>query len=217
MPATETANLQSKRLLLNSSNAWLELWELRLNDTDGYFVTSNYEAVTFAGVTYSPFPIGRAEIEQRKDGTITEVSVTVCNVDRVIEQQGETLAGKVVILRVVNEAHLSTSSDCYQFRFIVEGVSANEIAATLRLSTVNLIGEVFPRNRFHRTRCGWVFGSTECGYDTTRSGALTTCDHSLSGANGCTVHGDDEVSAGLPRLHPLRFDGEPSLLKGAFA
>ena len=75
MPVTETANLQSKRLVLNSSNAWLELWELRLNDTDGYFVTSNYEAVTFAGVTYSPFPIGRAEIEQRKDGTITEVFV----------------------------------------------------------------------------------------------------------------------------------------------
>jgi len=219
MPSTETANLQTARLTLNSTETWAECWELRTGSSNGYFVTSNNEAVTFAGVTYSPFPMTRAAIEKTQAGDITEITVEIANVDRVMGGLTASMNGCVVILRIVNTANLATSTDCYTERFTVRTVDINEASCVLHLGAINPYSLDVPSNRFQRGRCRWLprYGGAECGYDTTRSGALSTCDGTLNGANGCVAHGTDEVNAGKPRIHPLRFGAWPSILKGSFA
>lgn len=221
MSASETANLQSQRLLLNSSDTWAELWEIRYdpNGINGYFVTSNSEAITFAGVTYSPFPIARAEIVKDQAGNVQEVQVSVANVSRVMGGQVANLNGCTVILRIVNTANVATAADCYTERFTVQGIDIDEANCVLHLGAVNPYSLDFPGNRFQRGRCRWLprYGGTECGYDATRSGALADCDGTLDGANGCIAHGTDELSAGRPRIHPLRFGAFPGILKGPFA
>lgn len=211
---TEAAALQTERLRLNNDGAWVELWTIQTGTSTAMYVTSNNESVTFGGNRYDPYPMTRAEIERDSDGNISDVTVTVSNVGREITTNASALRGKSVTLNITNTNYLSSS---YSYTFTIKDITLSDVFATIRLGSVNLLTLDFPRERFMRTRCGWVFGSTGCGYDTTRSGALSTCDQTLNGSNGCVAHGTDEVSAGRPRLHPLRFRGFPGIMKGPFA
>lgn len=218
---TESANIQRQRLLTESNEAWVELWELRYDESggNGAFITANPEPVTLAGVTYSPFPIGRATIERNLDSNNTEITVAICNVDLFMAGIARDLGGTTAILRIANTAYLSSLADVREYRFTVKDVAISDITAELRMSVPNPLEFDFPSERCNRTRCAWLahYGGTECGYDTTRSGALSTCDGTLDGPNGCTAHGADEAAAGKPRKHPLRFGGFPSILKGPYA
>ena len=216
MPQTETTNLKAYRLEPNLTSAWVELWELRSSDTEKFCITSNIEAVIFDSVTYSPFPMSRAEFERDAVGAITSASVSIANIDRVIQARLEAneLHGRTVVYRLVNTAITASASDCYVERFEILDAVADALTVTFRLGKQNLFDRPFPANRFMRTRCGWVYGSTECGYDTTRSGALATCAKTVS---DCETHGDDEVTAGLVRNHPRRFGGFPGIMKGPYA
>lgn len=216
MTATETNDLRIFRNELNSTAAWIELWEVRASDTEVFNITSNLETVLFDSVTYYPFPITRAEIDRDSVGNITDVRVSIANIDRLVQARIETgeLLGRTVILRLVNSAILATAANAYTERFEILDATATDIAVTFRLGKTNLFDKPFPANRFTRTRCGWVYGGAECGYDTTRSGALSTCAKTLA---DCTLHGDDEATAGKPRHHPLRFGGFPGIMKGPYA
>ena len=219
MPQTESAAFQSKRLLLNTDTSFLELWEFRYSVGTGAFITSNPDPVVFAGVTYSPYPIGRTEIEKDSQGNISDLFVSVANVNRFVTGIAYDVGGTVAILRIVNSALLSTAADCLTERFYVQDVQIGDVFATIRLGVKNPFEIDFPSNKFQRARCRWLprYGGNECGYDTTVSGALSTCDGTISGANGCTVHGNTEAAAGKPRIHPLRFGGFISIMKGPFA
>lgn len=208
---TESAIIAAERIKLNNDGAWVELWTIQTGASTAMYVTSNNQAVTFGGNSYKPYPMTRAEIERDSDGNISDVTVTVSNVGREITTNASALRGKSVALNITNTNALSTS---YSYTFTIKDITISDVFATIHLGSVNLLTLDFPRERFMRTRCGWVFGSAGCGYDTTRSGALTTCDQTENGANGCVVHGDDEVSAGRARLHPLRFRGFPGIMKG---
>ena len=211
---TEATALQTQRIKLSNDGTWVELWTVQTTSTTALYITSNPESVTFNGHSYDPFPMTRADIVRDSDGNISDLSVTVANVGREMTNAVSGLRGNSVALDITNTNALTVS---YSYTFVVKDVIITDIAATLRLGSVNLLTLDFPRERFMRTRCSWVFGSTGCGYDTARSGALTTCDQTLNGANGCVAHGDDEVAAGRARLHPLRFRGYPGLMKGPFA
>lgn len=218
MSRTETAELQTQRLKLNSSAAWVELYEIRYSATNCYRITSNTAPITFGGYVYSPFPMARAELERSNEGDVIDVIVECANVEMLQSTVRLTdLKGAVVNLTCVNTGDLTSGyTDRFVLRNIVKG---SGIMCSIVLGQVNAFDVDFPGNRFNRSRCRWLpqYGGTECGYDTTRSGALSTCDGTLNGANGCAAHGTDEVNAGKARLHPLRFGGHPSLAKGPYA
>lgn len=207
-------NFATRKNELHSDYAWLELWDVQLNDTEAIYIVNHSTSVTFNSKTYQPFPIGRLERSEDSEGTIPELSITVTNVDRVITEYLEAgdLLNRTVNMWLVNSNHLSTSHALF-YTYKIQNATMNEESVTFILGQRNLLLHTFPKNRFIRTRCRWVFsndGSTECGY----LGSLTTCDYTLSGANGCEVHGDDEVTNGRQRLHPQRFGGFPSIVKG---
>lgn len=216
---TEATSLQLARLQLNSSETWAELWTIQVSDSTARRVTSNTESVTFGGYTFTPYPISRAEITRGSKGEIVYVSVVVPCLTQIDYARLSDLRGRRAILQQVNTADLSDAANCYQYNFIIQSVVVRDFLATVVLGGTNLNTISIPAQRINRTRCRWLprYGEAECGYDTTRSGALSTCDGTLDGANGCSAHGDDEVAAGRARLHPLRFGGEPDVAKGPYA
>ena len=153
---TESALLQQQRLKLHNDGAWVELWKIQTTTTTAMFVTSNNESVTFGGNRYDPYPMSRAEIDRDSDGNISDVTVTVSNIGREITAQASTMRGSGVTLDIVNSNALTVS---YQFTFVVKDITIGDQFATIRLGSVNLVTLDFPRERFMRTRCGWVYGS----------------------------------------------------------
>jgi phage-related protein len=204
---------------LHSAESWLELWEVQLDATDCLRIVGNPDVVTLGGVDYMPAPIQRVEIKRDSQGVVQQVQVSILDVTGVVVGYLEAgqLVGKTVIYRLVNTADLTDESFSFSERFEILDAIATPAVVTFRLGQLNLFEQPFPKNRFTRTRCRHLYGSDDCAYDTTRSGAIADCDLTLHGANGCIVHGDDEVSAGKPRRHPLQFGGQPSLLKGPYA
>lgn len=203
--------------------AWVQLWDIQIDDTNLYRITSNNEAITMDGNSYTPFNIGRTEITEDTEGTVQNLSVSVTNVDRVVQGYLEAgkLIGKSVTLYIIpidsGSAGSYSSEEAVAISLKIQNVTADELAVTFELGQVNLFDQPFPRNRFIRSTCTKKYGSAECGYDTTRSGALATCSKKIDGSNGCIAHGDDEVAAGLPRLHPLLYGGFKGILAGRIA
>lgn len=218
MPHEVASVFVQEKNKLHTTSSWLELWEIRLSATDAIMVVGHTEGVTFGSQTYSPFPISRAEFTVDNDGSLIDTTVTISNVDRAVGvlTEQDYLRGRTVIYRLTNSALLATSTAVITERFVVGVVDISIMAATIHLGHANLLEQPFPGARYMRSRCRWVYGSTPCGYDATRSGAIADCDKTLNGDNGCVVHGDDEVTAGKPRLHPLRFGGFPSIPRGPY-
>lgn len=216
---TEANALQMARLALNTSSTWAELWTVEISDSVARRVTSNTESITFDGYTFTPYPISRAEIVRGSKGEITSASVVIPCMSVADYNYFSGMRGRRVKLQQVNTAILSSSSNCYQYSFVVNSIIVRDFLATVIMGLTNLNTISIPAQRINRTRCRWLpaYGETECGYDATRSGALASCDGTLDGANGCSAHGDDEVAAGRARLHPLRFGGEPDVAKGPYA
>jgi len=204
--------------LLHNEQAWLECWEFQIDDSTSVCIVNNPTTVRVDGTNYEPFPISRAEIRETLAGVVQELVVTVSAVDQAIVALLESgdLIDKRVKLTLANEANLA-ASDAIVTTFRIIAASTTDTTVTLRLGQHNLLDVQVPKVRAIRSRCRHVYGGAFCGYDTTRAGAIATCDYTLDGANGCTVHGDDEVDAGLPRRHPLRFGGFPGILRGPIA
>lgn len=217
---TESNNLQRQRLVTSTDKAWVEVWQFLYDETNlvGAFVTSNPTQVTFAGTPYKPFPIGRAEIIVDNTGDVQELLVTVCNVDLMMEGVSSIIGGTRAILRIVNTNYLVNPEDCIKKEYKVKEVEPQDAVMLLHLRPDNPLEADFPTGKFTRGRCEWLseYGGIMCQYDLTRAGAIATCDGTYGGPNGCIVHGDDEVAAGKPRLHPNNFGAFPATLKGPY-
>lgn len=218
MPATLSGPMQQESMRLHSAASWVELWEVRVDATRGYFLCAHPQALTFNGRTYSPFPMDRDEEEEGSEGNIPELVLRVSNIDRAVQAEihAGNLRGKVAIKRLINTAIIGTATNKREFRYTILSADCTDLVAIFRLGPANPVNREFPGRRYNRNRCGWDYGGSGCGYNTTRSGALATCDRTLLGANGCRVHGDDEVTAGLPREHSHNYDGEPGIPRGPF-
>lgn len=215
--AVSTTNALEHAITRTIGESFVELWEVRVTSSTAFRVTSWPENVSFSGNTYYSYPISRAALSRDSAGNLNQLSVSIANIDRAVQAQLEStsLQGRATVFTMFPMG--GVAADAISETFEILSATADEAFVTLTLGRPNLLAKGFPARRFVRTQCGFVYGSADCGYDITRSGALATCDKSPNGSNGCIVHGTDEVSAGLPRYHPLRFGGFPSLLKGPYA
>ena len=222
MPTTITGALIEQAMALHGGGSWVDLWEIRIgtsDPTDAFLICEHPTPITFDGQTYEPFPIRRDEDTVGLDGNVAETKVTVSNIDRAIQarlQVGELL-GATAVRRLVNTSALASGANVLRFDYTILSADVSDVAAVFTLGIANPVNRDFPSRRYQRNRCDHVYGGPACGYDTTRAGAIATCDRSVLGAIGCTAHGDDEEAAGLPRRHPMNFNGEPSILRGPYA
>ena len=220
MPPTMTGAFLAEAMKLHTASSWIDLWEIRTttgDPTPAYLICANPYPVSFNGRTYSPFPVERTEDSEDTEGGIPELTLTVANIDRAIQVAiAAGLRGKTAIMRKVNTATLGTAAAVLTYRYTILSADCSDVAATFKLGVANPVTRDFPGRRYQRNRCDLDYGGALCGYNTTRSGALVSCDRTLLGSNGCRIHGDDEQAAGIPRQHAQNYGGEPAIPRGPF-
>ena len=204
----------SESLTRNNSSPWAWLFEVHLGASEVAYLTPNNESVTYLGVTYYPYPMTVPTVPEEQGTVLAQLELTVYQIDSMLTDR--LYAGEVVgqrcIARLVHLDHL-TETDIIEHETAILGaeVMRESRSVTFTLGQASWLNKLVGR-RFLRLRCHHVFGSSSCGYDTARSGALSTCSRLYSdGSNGCVEHGDEEESLGLFRLHPARFGGFPGL------
>lgn len=137
------------------------------------------------------------EIEQQQNSA-PNVSITARDQTRYIESRMESMAGGVmseVQMTVVNTMRLDRPPEM-QERFQVINASAKDFVVSFQLGSENPLGVQFPKHRQFQDRCAWRFKGYGCQY----AGAVTTCDYSKDGPNGCAAKNNTLNFRGLPGL-----------------
>ena len=208
---------------LHSIAPWVWLIQADRDGTNAIRLAGYDTAIVYGGNTYSAFPIGLSGIVRDLQGNRQPLEVTVSNVSREIGgllEDGEFVGRSVRVLLVLS-TDLTTAQDWGTW--VVKAARVGLNAATFALGLPGDAGAQVPARRIHRGRCDFRYGDFECGYVTSLPNAIsgtnplfdpTTCDLTLEGANGCRVHGDNEVANGRGRLHPLLHGGFPSIPRG---
>ena len=222
-----TTDLITEKNKLVSARSWLWLVEVDIDGQEALRLTTHDVNITWNSNTYYPYPMGVTNIEQDTQGNVNSINLTVSNIGLIgssLINSGK-IDGREVRLRLVHEDHLSDPNFVIESKWLVSGVSYDHNVMTVKLSMINLLNIDFPRERFFRTRCRYVsrYGGLHCGYNKDLPNMISStnpdfnpssCDGTLDGENGCTVHGLNEEANNLPKEHPKRFGGYPGIPRG---
>lgn len=157
-----------------------------------------------AAVPYYSGSIGHEERQADTEGGVQRITITLQNVTRegiALAESFSGLVGQTVRHVVVRVDELPNATPLIDEYLEIVASDFTENVCQFTCGRTALLQKKFPDRRISRIRCGHRYGGVGCGYDTTRGGALPTCDFSLEGANGCYIHGDDEEGAGLENRH----------------
>lgn len=175
-----------------------------------YFETDS----TGVSIAYVPFSISHGEVRTDVEGGSPTVTLNAQNVSLEMSALLETygyLVGQRVRTVLVKLSDLPLGTPLIDELYEILDGEVTESRAAFTMGQSALEQKSFPDHRVTRDYCTSHYGGTRCGYDTKRVGALQTCDKTLSGANGCRVHGESEAAASLPVLHPKRFRAFPGV------
>lgn len=168
------------------------------NIVDTEKVVRNNEDVVFNGQTYTALPFELTL--KHKSGEIPDLSISFEDHAKLLDNYMRLYSGCVgsnVNITLVNADRLNEPPEHVEY-FKVVGANTNNYSVTWKLGAENPLASAFPRRRQMRDRCAWRYKSSECGY----VGAITTCDQSLTGANGCEVHANSINFGGFPGIRP---------------
>lgn len=146
-------------------------------NTDLYLAEYDSDVV-FDGQTYTRFPITHNFISESSSGQISKVTISLCNVSRLIQGYLESydFRGKKVLIRMVWANLLSDVSAKIDWTFYVDKYSADEKNVSFELSEkFDILDISLPYRLYNRNYCSWKFKSSECGY----AGAETECNRTL--------------------------------------
>jgi lambda family phage minor tail protein L len=131
------------------------------------------------GQTYYASAVKHDQLQESRDGQVSQVTISVANVDRVIGSyvdENDGFRGRPLTIKTVFANHLNDASAYIEEKFTVDGATIAEdtcqLTCTSRMDVMNVN---IPRRRFVNY-CQWVFKSTECGY----AGAETSCNKSFA-------------------------------------
>lgn len=188
-------------------------------DASRFRITNARTAVSFGQTSsgtplvYSPFPVTHSEIRETAAGDLVQFSIQVGNPSlflAAIMEEHDGLKGRACVVRLVDSLHLDNPAAQIRFDMeVIDPTFMNEKLLQVTLGKYNVTQLSSPPHKYTRHVCGSrvEYKGVLCGY----VGSLATCDRSLDGPNGCTMHGDDEVANGLPRQHPERFGGRHAI------
>lgn len=148
------------------------------------YLANNPEDFNYNGHIYVAFPF---ELQLSSEaGQEPNVSVTIEDISGAIKQRMDSYAGGIgfeVRVMVISTADTSLPPEIVE-TFSVKTASVDDYNVKWSLSSELHLLLNFPRRRQLRDRCPWSYKGVECGYN----GALPSCDFTLQGANGCSVH-----------------------------
>ncbi len=160
-----------------ASNAPIFLYTIYNYDgAGGNLYLAAYDTdVVFNAITYLRFPITHESVSENSSGQIDTVTVTVANVNRVMQGYLEAVnfRGKQIDITTVFSGQLSNPSYKTVDTFFIDSYTADQSIVTFILSSkFDILDVNIPSRKFIRNFCGWKFKSTECGY----SGGTTSCN-----------------------------------------
>lgn len=158
-------------------------------------LTSAGQDILWNGLLYKREVIAHSDIAFNSDGSISDVTVSVGNLDREIQKYIEwyKMEGKkVTITRLLFDSNAiyvgSRSID-----LTIKGISVKEDYATFTLSTgVDVLGVSFPSTTIRANICRWLFkDKMDCKY----AGSDTTCGMTWA---DCLAKGNSRNFGGFP-------------------
>lgn len=185
-----------------SDVAYLVLLEIGVIDPDTsslvetLYVCNNKEDITFNGQLYTAYSLDSNIIQE--PGSMPEMTLTINDYANVIQasmQQYNGGVGFAIKLMYVNSSALDDDPEIEE-NFTVESASAQNYIISFKLGAENPLAKRCPKRLQYRESCSFTYKSTECGY----SGALTSCDYTLTGDNGCIFHENAERFGGFPGI-----------------
>jgi len=207
MPRTlPAATVTAKNLLANTA-PFIWLFECRIDEDNAIRVCQYTEDVSWNGDTYEAYPIRFDFLGASTDDQNHVANVTIGNADRQFLDylnDNNGLVDKTVKVRWVSSDDLSTTDNVPEWHFEIADCQVTRQAIVWQLGPLDVFSRQCPHHFFNRDHCRWRFGSKQCAYDAERTGSLQSCEKTWK---ACVEHGDDEVAANLPRLHPAMWGG----------
>lgn len=162
------------------------------NSLEPLRLTNLSEDFVFEGQTYSKAAISQTEITQSADGKINDITISIGNVNRVMQSYVESyqMSGKRV--RVMQ---LFKNCNSYmQLDYIIKTIKSNksQVDFTCGLGFDALLLEV-PKRTVLRDFCKWQFKDSNCLY----AGADSTCSKQY---NDCLRKGNISNFGGFPAV-----------------
>lgn len=186
-----------------SANAFIALLEVQVIDpangslVETLYVANNSEDVIYGGNTYVQMVF---DIQVKAEaGAAPTVTLNVNDYSQAVMGRMQAYGGGIgfnVKLIIVNSGDLTQPSELEE-TFEVIGANASNYSVSWTLGAESTLTTIFPRRNQLKDRCTWKYKGTECGY----VGALTSCDLSLQGANGCTAHSNSDRFGGCPGIN----------------
>lgn len=204
---TLSSTLSKQKNKLHTDKAWAHLFIVQITSTEALYLTNHSEQIAYDSHLYKPFPVSVGDIVEDSKGNLSSIPLTVSNINRMMMAYMETedaLLGNEVKIYLVNKVDTSVVINLGTYEILE--ASADQNVASFILGHYNFFILNFPRNRFIRSRCRWVYKSDQCKYDA----GIATCDKTLEGAIGCTMHSDGSLGA----LQRERFGGFPGIPAG---
>lgn len=191
------ANLIAEKNKLHSTEPWIILLEITLNDEGPTILRlcNNTEDFNFEGNNYTAFPFKLGWIGSNVEGEIPKVTLQISNVTRLLTPYLNDLDGglaSTVTVTLVNHGLPGEDYSELELDFTVMGCEVDENWIMWSLGMFNPMNQRFPLFRYIANYCPYTFyndGTGECGY----SGALTSCLHTL---DACIAHGNEENFGG---------------------
>lgn len=177
-------------------------------------VVRNTDDVVWKGNTYTAFSFEIDSVQESTNGELPSVVVRVSNISRLVQSQLEPFSGGVgakVVLTVVQSSDLA-GDPVQQFTWTILEASATEEWVNFTLGAPNPLRRPFPAGQYTKNHCMFRYNTPAmqaacdpagalCGY----VGALTTCDLTLNGPNGCRFHNNTARFGGFPGIENQGF------------
>ena len=194
---------------LTDTGVFLFFIEITTNDGTILHFVRNNEDITWRGETWTALAVVDTTIEQDAKGTLTEISLTLSNVSRIIQNYVENDieghgSGWQVTLYIVYSENLDNDTPEVEMNFRVIKVTANELTITFTLGAPNPTKIGVPLRRVLPNHCQAVFknsvtGCTYTGSDTTCDKTIFDCYAKFSGATELPFVGFPSMPAAVLR------------------
>lgn len=171
------------------------------------FCTQSKSALTFAGITYPPFPAAQGPLRIDGEGNVPKLDLTISNVTRELVPymvSSDGFLDRPVRVALVDPSKLSNPANVRWHKFRVSGCEVRNDVVVLTLEDRRFADFELPMGFYSHDRCPWIFRGAQCRY----RGPETSCTKLLS---ACITYGDAEIARGHARMHPRQFGAMPGL------
>ncbi len=182
---------------------------LEIDEVDGagnviqtHRICNNDEPMTIDGNTFVAIPF--AITAKYEAGGLPEVAITIQDALGAFRDLMREYSGGVGFpVRVIGvlATDAATSEIVVVENYKIMHTSTAGVSVTVTIGDRNVLNDRWPNRIQRQERCPWVFKGEYCGY----AGALSTCDYTLQGANGCASHDNTANFGGFPGILPRNF------------